>query len=171
VTVNPVTGRVDVRLNEVLPAPAAVDWDGDGVADDRDEWIELYNAGSGIADLSGWLLDAAGGGTPYQIPAGTVLQPGAFAVFYRQRTGIILDDNGGEVRLLVPGGAGAEMSAGRRDDRLARLLGTEVAVLDAITFGPMAPDASYSRDQNGGWHGDWLPSPGQPNMPVTSASA
>jgi hypothetical protein len=29
--------------SEILPAPAAVDWNGDGVIDDRDEWIEIVN--------------------------------------------------------------------------------------------------------------------------------
>jgi hypothetical protein len=32
-----------VRLNEVLPRPMNVDWDGNGVADAYDEWVEVFN--------------------------------------------------------------------------------------------------------------------------------
>jgi hypothetical protein len=46
-----------VGINEILPVPAPVDADGDGVPDELDEWIELYNAGSIAASLGGWLLD------------------------------------------------------------------------------------------------------------------
>lgn len=121
-----------------------MDWDGNGTADNRDEWIELYNAGSTVVDLSGWFLDdAEGDSTPYRIPAGTVLQPGAFAVFYRQETGLTLNDDGDEVRLLDPNGD----------------------LMDAVVFGELAPDASYSRDEAGAWHANWLPSPGLPNLP------
>jgi len=31
----------------------------DGIFDEFEEWIELYNAGSTGVDLSGWLLDDA----------------------------------------------------------------------------------------------------------------
>jgi hypothetical protein len=121
-----------------------VDWDGNGTADNRDEWIELYNAGSTVVDLSGWFLDdAEGDSTSYRIPAGTVLQPGAFAVFYRQETGLTLNDDGDEGRLLKPNGD----------------------VMDAVVFGELATGASYSRGRQGTWHANWPPSPGAPNIP------
>ena len=77
--------RTALRLNEVLPAPSEIDWNGDGTANTNDEWIEVYNRGSAAIDLGGWLLDdiAAGGSSPYVIPAGTVLQPGGFLVLFR----------------------------------------------------------------------------------------
>jgi hypothetical protein len=121
-----------------------VDTDGDGVPDELDEWIELYNAGSTPVSLGGWLLDdGEGGSAPYQIPEAVVLQPGAFAVFGGRETSIVLDDSGDTVRLLAPEGT----------------------VVDAITFGPLAPNASYSRGEDGTWHTDWPPSPGRPNLP------
>ena len=133
-----------VRLNEILPVPAPVDVDGDGIPDELGEWIELYNAGSIVASLGGWLLDdGEGGSAPYRIREGAVLQPGAFAVFGGRETGIVLDDSGDKVRLLAPAGT----------------------VVDAITFGPLAPNASYSRGEGGTWHTDWPPSPGRPNLP------
>jgi hypothetical protein len=124
-----------------------VDWDGNGTADNRDEWIELYNAGSTVVDLSDWFLDdAEGDSTPYRIPAGTVLQPDAFVVFYRQETGLTLNDDGDEVRLLGPNGD----------------------LADAVVFDELATDASYSRDEAGAWHANWPPSPGAPNIPPGS---
>jgi hypothetical protein len=131
----------NVRINEVLPAPAGIDWDANGIADEQDEWIELYNAGTAAVNLGGCSLDDAPGGSVYQIPEGTTLQPGAFVVFFRQATGIPLADNGAQVRLLGPDGT----------------------LADHITLDILPPDASYSRDEDGTWHTDWPPSPGAPN--------
>jgi hypothetical protein len=133
-----------VCLNEILPAPAAVDWDGDGTSDSGDEWIEIYNAGTDAVDISGWFLDNADRDSPpYRIPDETVINPKAFAVFYRRETDVVLADNGDEARLLGP------------DDM----------VVDAVAFGQLAPDASYSRDRDGTWYTYWPPSPGAPNLP------
>ena len=133
-----------MRLNEVLPAPGTVDWDEDGSADEQDEWIELYNAGPDAFDLNGWFLDdKKEGSKPHQIITGTVLLPGEFAVFYRQQTGIILDDDGDEVRLIDPDGT----------------------VVDVVILDAFDPEASCSRDGDGDWHADWPPSPGALNLP------
>ena len=143
-TSTPVLTATGVQLNEVLPAPAAVDWDGDGSADERDEWIELTNTGSVAVDLGGWALDdgEAGSGTII-IPQGTVLRPGAFMVFYRRETGLVLDDAGDQVRLLAPDGT----------------------VADSVVFGAIGADRSVSRDEDGTWHTDWPPSLQAPNWP------
>jgi hypothetical protein len=61
-----------------------------------------------------------------------------------QESGIALDDSGGVLRLLGPDGE----------------------VRDRVAFAPLAPDASYSLDENGIWHYDWPASPGRPNLPV-----
>jgi hypothetical protein len=45
-TPTPTPGDTDNLLfSEILSAPATVDWDGNGVADERDEWFELVNVG------------------------------------------------------------------------------------------------------------------------------
>jgi hypothetical protein len=101
--------------------------------------------GRKAVDLSGWFLDDADqDSAPYQIVSGTVLLPAEFALFYRQQTGIVLDDAGDEVRLIDSAGA----------------------VVDVVSFGALAADASYSRGIRGRWHTDWPPSPGAPNWPV-----
>jgi hypothetical protein len=137
----PVVTLAGVRLNEIMPVSTANVDDTTGASD---EWIELFNAGPAAADVSNWLLDdAEGESAPYQIPAGTLLQPGTFAVFYGSETGIILDDGGDTVRLMEPDGM----------------------VTDSVTFGPLASSSSFSRDEAGVWHADWEPSPGVPNLP------
>jgi hypothetical protein len=132
-------------LNEVLPVPAQ-----DGISDELDEWIELYNAGSVAVDLAGWSLDDnEGDSTPYAIPGRTILPPGAFLLFLGRNTGIDLDDAGDAVRMLAPDGT----------------------IADIVSFGNLPPNASYSRGEDGSWHADWPPSPGLPNLPSTPGTA
>jgi hypothetical protein len=141
--------RASLRLNEVLPAPAGIDWNGDGAANTNDEWIEVFNRGSAAIDLGGWLLDdiAAGGSAPYVIPAGTLLQPGGFLVFFRDRTGVTLNNDGDTVRLL----------------------GADAAEVDTLTYVKTRSDSSYSRstDGDGPWTDTYPPSPGQANIAPT----
>jgi len=135
-----------VRVNEVLPVPDPAS----GTVDLMGEWIELYNAGSGAVDLSGWFLDNGDQSAQvYWIPEGTILQAGAFLLLHGQDTGVALGDDGGQVRLNEPDG--------------------EIA--DVVTFGQLAPGASYSLGADGTWHNDWPPSPGEPNLPPESTPA
>ncbi len=140
-TFTPIATRTGVRINEVMAVTTDTE---EAALYMQDEWIELYNAGPDAVELGEWLLDdGVDDSPPYQIPAGTVLQPGTFAIFFGQQTGLNLDDAGDEVRLLTPGGT----------------------MTDSVTFGPLAPNSSLSRDETGEWHTDWPPSPGQPNQP------
>ena len=130
-------------LNEILPAPSAVDWDGDGVANAQDEWIELANLGATPLDLTGWQLDdAEGGSAPYTFPPGSLIPPGGFLLLFRTQTGLALNNDGDSVRLFAPDGT----------------------AWDSFTFSATTPDASFSRDRTT-WHDDWPPSPGAPNTP------
>jgi hypothetical protein len=130
-----------VFINEVLPAPTAVDWDGDGTANEIDEWIELVNIGDGKVKVSGWSV--VSGEQVYVLPRGFELEPGGFLVLFRAGTGIDLDDSGGQIQLLDS------------KDRLQ----------DGMSYPVLPADASYSRDKFGEWHSDWPPSPGHPNWP------
>ncbi len=54
---------------------------------DSSDWIELYNASEQAVDLGGWFLsDSANDLTKYEIPAGTVITPGGYVVFYEDET-------------------------------------------------------------------------------------
>ena len=106
----PTTGPAAiVRLNEILPRPDAVDWNGDGEADAYDEWIEIVNLGPGVIDLGGWALDdIAGGSASYAFPPGTLLAPGEFLMRYRSTTGVALNQDADTARLLAPDGREAD---------------------------------------------------------------
>ncbi len=138
-----------IQLNEVLPAPGVIDWDGSGTADAEDEWIELYNSSAAVVDLAGWRLDdiAEGGARPYVFPAEVRLSPGAFLVLYRSTTGVALNNDGDTARLLGPDGA----------------------EIDAFTYAGSNADGSYSRviDGAGAWTAAYPPSPGRANVPAT----
>ncbi len=137
-----------VALNEVLPAPRDVDWDGDGTADaKKDEWVELHNLGAEPVDLEGWILDDMpdGGTPPYAIPAGTSLPGGGFLVLFGSATGVGLNNAGDSVRLLRADGS----------------------VADSFTYPSLSGfyDRSFGRDPDGsgGWTDAHPPSPGEPN--------
>ncbi len=137
-----------IALNEVLPEPRYEDWNGDGVVDSDDEWIELYNPGERAVGLGGWQLDDVrnGGSSPYVIPFGTVIQPKGFLVFFKRETGIALNNDGDWVRLLYPDGSEADVfhyASSPGDDR------------------------SWSRvvDGIGGWTQFFDITPGEPNRP------
>jgi Lamin Tail Domain len=52
------------------------------------DWVELYNAGDGSADLSGWKFkDNDDSHAFYVIPAGTTLAPGAFLILEESQFG------------------------------------------------------------------------------------
>ncbi|MGH2541583.1 MAG: lamin tail domain-containing protein, partial [Ardenticatenaceae bacterium] len=137
-------------INEYLPAPDNVDWDGDGTASVEDEWIELYNPGTGTVDLAGWQLDdtATGGSAPFTFPSGAQIEAGDFLLIFRQQSGIALDDDGDDVRLLRPDGT----------------------IQVYASYSHANDDASWARDINGVWHHDWSPTPGAPNVPPPTAT-
>lgn len=97
-----IPGRV--VINEVLIRPH-YDWEGTGGVTTADEFNELYNHGPFPVYLRGWYLDdvSGSGSRPYELPGVTISVDG-FALFFRSRTGIALNDSGASVRLLAPDG-------------------------------------------------------------------
>jgi len=150
--------RSSVRLNEILPRPATVDWNGDGTADLYDEWVELHNPGATPIDLTGWALDdiADGGSAPYVFPAAAllaaagapagfsqaaVLPPGGYLVIFRSTSGVAFNNDSDTVRLLGP----------------------DAALVDAFSYVNPPADRSFSRTADGAWTTSYPPSPGGPN--------
>jgi hypothetical protein len=93
--------------------------------------------------ISGWLLAARNDddGT-YVLPENVVLEPGAYLVLYRTKTGLELDDKGFRLQL--------------RD--------AEGTLIDRVVVGALDMDASYGRIVDGSWAALPLPSPGQANV-------
>ena len=77
-----------VVISEVLadpPTGAAGDANQDGQRDARkDEFIELYNAGSAPVDISGWQLceDDVELDNCFQFPSDAVIEPGSYVVLF-----------------------------------------------------------------------------------------
>lgn len=46
------------------------------------EWIEIYNYGTGLVDISGWYISDEDGVSSITIPAGTFISPGQAIVLY-----------------------------------------------------------------------------------------
>ncbi|MBI4730608.1 MAG: lamin tail domain-containing protein, partial [Chloroflexi bacterium] len=134
----------NVALNEYLPRPAS-DWNGDGEANSRDEYIELINMGTVSINIRNWKLDdiADGGSSPYTLPDLT-LAPYQIVRFYASQTGISLSDGGDTVRLIKPDGKTADLQN-----------------YTIVT----ASDRTWCRlpDGNGAWAFECRPTPGRPN--------
>ena len=146
VTPTPTPYPQGVLVNEFMPQPQS-DWNHDGSKDSYDEWIELYSLSDQAIDLGGWKLDdTEGGSTPYFIPPGTTIDPHAFLVFYANQTGIGLNNDGDQARLLHPDGS----------------------VADEKSYVSSAPDRAYGRKPDGGdqWQTRCYATPGQPNCSI-----
>jgi hypothetical protein len=109
-------GLMAPTITELLPNPA-----GTG-NDTTDEFIEVYNPNNTSFDLSGFGLQV---GTTslhnYVFPAGTMLPPQGFTVFYSSVTGLSLSNSGSQAKLLDPFGNSIAASAvyGTAKDGLA----------------------------------------------------
>jgi hypothetical protein len=93
-------------LNEVLPAPRN-DYDGDGLVDGDDEYVELYNPGRLPIPLTGWtLLDGDDDATAHHMTfsAGHFLGGGERLLLLHKANRLSLRNEGGVVRLLAPDG-------------------------------------------------------------------
>lgn len=136
-----------VSLNEFLPSPDNIDWNGDGKIDSGDEWIELHNAGAQPVDVSGWALDdEENAGSPlYFLPAGTLIPARGFLLLFGKETGLNLANTRDALRLLHRTGA----------------------VLEEYRYYSTWRDRSFSKTVDGGqeWTFWYPPSPGQPNLP------
>lgn len=81
----------EILINEFLPAPN----------DGEKEWIELYNAGSSIINLTGWQIDDDDNSTsPQIIPENTTIYANGFLVISFNKS--TLNNEGDKVRLLWP---------------------------------------------------------------------
>jgi len=135
-----------VRLNEILPYPKAVNWDGRGGANAQDEWIELYNPTRRAVEVSGWSITVQTPGKAvaqaYRFTRRTIIPAGGFVVLYQRDTRLLLDDLTATVRLLDADGG----------------------VVDWVVYEGLGPDESTSRGEDGNWYAGWTPTPGKANV-------
>jgi len=87
----------NIFINAFLPNPIG--------PDTQDEWIEVCNDGSQIADLSNWRLDdIADGGSKEFLIKNIEIDPEKCFRFMRSDTKIAINNNGDDVRLTNPAG-------------------------------------------------------------------
>ncbi len=138
----------DLRLNELMSANVATAQDESG---DYDPWVEIYNFGSGLVDVSGlYLTDDAGDLTKWSMPSSN-LDDGDFLTFWldgETTEGI----NHANFSLSATGGT-LQLTDG-------------VTVIDSVTFEAMADDLSLARvpDGDGEWESTDRPTPDAANL-------
>lgn len=154
-TTEPVT-TTSVWINEIMPRPGFRDWNGDGLVNDGDAWIELHNTTQQALDISHWVLEVEQAENPnayidspmltrYQFPLGTTIQAGGWLVVYSKDSGLSLS---GAIQLTD-----------------GAVLRDEVGPEAVETLETLPADLVLSRSADGGWEEGWNPSPGVENVP------
>jgi hypothetical protein len=93
----PIIYPSNIIINEIMPSPEG--------ADETEEWIEIFNQNNFEADLSGWQIkDTVGKTSTYVFPSGTKIPAKEFLTLNRQKTKIILNNDGDGLNLIRPDG-------------------------------------------------------------------
>ena len=137
-----------IVINEFLASNATVNTDPD--FNEYSDWVELYNAGSGTANLKGYFLtDNLDNPVKWQITQDVQMLPGTFLLIWTDG-----EDTG--------------LHAGFRLSRASEEIGLytpAMLIADTVRFKNQAPDISFGRSPDGS--GDWWyftePTPGEPN--------
>ena len=131
-----------VRINEFMASNGQTLNDGDGNSSD---WIELYNAGPGEVDLTGWhLTDNSGDHEKWRFPPTTIPVNGFLIVFASGQNSDDYVDAGGFLHTNFKLSTSGEYLALFKDDGLTIV--TEFAPL----FPAQLNDISYGAFQSGG---------------------
>ena len=132
-----------VVINEILPAPRTVDWDGNGKADHQDEWIELFNPTNLPVGLGGWRL-ADTSRLVFNIPLNTIIPAQGYVTFYRADLDFALNNSGDTVTLSRPDGTKADVAAYNHspgyDESWCRLPDGSLTWSDACGPSPNGPN-------------------------------
>ncbi|HMQ51222.1 MAG TPA: lamin tail domain-containing protein [Anaerolineae bacterium] len=133
-----------IVVNEILPAPHAIDWNDDGVLEPQtDEWLELFNPTDYTIGLGGWRLSDSSGSS-FHLPLGLTIPAKGYLVLYYQDFKFSLNNSAETVSLFRPDGTMADSFV--------------------YTNSP-GYDESWCRYPNGSssWSDDCQPTPGSEN--------
>lgn len=120
-------------ITELLPNPAGSDL--------SEEFIEIYNPNTLAADLSGWFLDDnEEGSRPYEIPD-LVIEPQEYLSFFRKETGLALNNDTDQARLINPLGE----------------------VISEVEYKNIKEGLAYALDEKNNWQITSAPTPGEIN--------
>lgn len=127
------SGTVKVVINEIMTNNDTTLADGAG---DFEDWIEFYNAGETVADLSGFgLSDNEDRLGKWLFPSSTVIEPGEYLLVFA---------SGKEDQEIPEGELHASFSL-RNGDEPVILTTPEDAVIDRLDPDPLASDTSVGR--------------------------
>lgn len=122
-----------VVINEVMASNTATHADEAGEFDD---WIELYNRSAQAVDISGfYLTDNPENIGKWEIPAGTILQPGSYLIVWADE-----DSSQGTYH--------ANFKLSSSGEKIM-LLNAQKQIVDEVTFGAQTTDQGYARIPNG----------------------
>ncbi|MFZ9854529.1 MAG: lamin tail domain-containing protein, partial [Limisphaerales bacterium] len=113
----------------------------DPVDGNHEDWIEVHNAGSQPADLSGYFItDSLVDRTAFRLPPGTVIPPGGFLLLWAD----------GQPSQSVPekGILHLGFSLARGGEEIG-LFAPDLSLVDSVTFGPQTADVSMGRFPDG----------------------
>ena len=124
-----------LRINEIMA-------NNDGTIVDPDEpgayedWIEIYNPGSGAVDMSGlFLTDDLASPTKWQVPSGVTIPAGGYLLFWAD----------GET---AQGSTHANFKLSADGEAAGLTASDGKTVIDSVTFGAQGLDVAYGRYPN-----------------------
>jgi hypothetical protein len=157
---------VQVVINEWIASNLGPGGYADPADNDYEDWIELYNRGSEDANLSGfYLTDTLPSPLLWRIPDGTVIPAGGFLLVWADgepaQNGL---GSSGDLH------AGFKLNNGGEAIGLSRVVGTNVYLVDGVTFGLQYDNVSQGRYPDGAseFHFMTQPTPRAPNVPGNS---
>jgi hypothetical protein len=127
-----------VLFSEVLTAPKDVDWNKDGIADSRDEWVEIHNSSNASVNLSGWKIVDKSNKTAVLLG---LIKPDEYRVLYYNDLLLSLNNSGETLLLVDPSGE----------------------TIDRVVIPSLKYNESYSKIA-GTWNKVLSTSPGLPNI-------
>lgn len=147
------TGNFTLRINEIMASNAGSAFDED--FGDSGDWVELYNFGPDVADLTSHTLsDALGNPTKWRFPAGTAVAPDNYLLVWCDNNDVALNELHTNFALSASGEAVVLYNA------------EETTVVDQIVFPALGSDEAFARIPNGSgtFQKTILTTPRQPNL-------
>jgi len=148
------TGTSMLYINEFMADNDTTIQDPDGNGGYPD-WIELYNAGDVVVDLSGmYLTDDLSQPKKWRIPNGVSINAGGYLIFWADN-----DPDQGDTHTTF------KLTSGGEDVGLFDTDANGNAAIDTLTFGVQTADVSFGRipDGMGAWQALTTPTPGGSN--------
>ena len=143
---------LDLVINEFMASNTSFISDPDGAANEYNDWIEIYNAGSSAIDINGFYLsDDNGNPFKFKIEGSTIIPADGYLLVWA-------DEQGGQGKLH----ANFQLAAAGEEVGLYYFDGRRI---DYKPFGAQTENKSYGRSPNGGtpWITFNTPTPGAQN--------